>query len=248
MASACEEPKTLAGGDGSEEEAEEEEKDKDEKTEEEEEEDEEAGEEERGMEKEDEEPGEEERGMEKGWCQIYAVPIHFWDKYVQHKGKEPELENSAMRQYWAKYGSEVGTRPHVTVTRDRKFIGGDTKAAARQAAQEAMEEFWSRRGSKEENFRVDTKHVSCGFSKAQSANKLKLKAGGRHDLLYALNQFFQEAGWPETPLPLHLTHISNKTSPSYKALMEERDWRIVANFKVSGGEREWLWLGDVGRL
>merc|ERR1712232_1385540 len=127
-------------------------------------------------EKEDDAEADGERGMEimeKGYAQLYIVPVQFWKRYTQYKGREPELEDSAMRQYFAKWGSEDGTRPHMTLTRDRKFIGGDTKAAARQAAQEAMNAFWKRRGSQEKNFRADRKHLSCGFSKAQSANKLK---------------------------------------------------------------------------
>jgi len=186
-----------------------------------------------------------------GYCQIYADPINFWKKYTEYKGREVPLETSTMRHYFAKWGSEDGTRPHVTITRDQKLTGeGDHKAACRSAAQKAMTNFWKTRDdAQEDRFRLDSSKLLCGYSGTQQAKKLKFKTGGRHELLDALEEFLRETGdWGVTSLPLHATHISCEGAPSYKAVLAERDWRAVANFKLSGGEREWLWLGDVGKL
>ncbi|CAK0836246.1 unnamed protein product [Prorocentrum cordatum] len=60
------------------------------------------------------------RGLgDKGHCQIYAVPVGFWKKCVEYQGREPALETSAMRKYFAEWGSENGTGPHVSITRDK---------------------------------------------------------------------------------------------------------------------------------
>lgn len=184
-----------------------------------------------------------------GYCQIYVVPVNFWDRYTTIKGSEPSA-NGAMRTYFAKWGSEDGKRPHVTITRDKKFTQGDTKAACREAAKKAMIEFWKSTGeSQNKRFSLDTKKLTPGYSPKAKANKLKFKTGGEMARIDALEKFFRvEKKWPETPMPLHATHVSDEKSPSYKAAVEEHDWRVVANFKVSGGDREWLWLGDAGKL
>lgn len=187
-----------------------------------------------------------------GYCQIYAVPVNFWKKYTEYKKREVPFETSKMRQYFAEWGSEDGKRPHVTITRDRRFSGeGDHKAACRSAAQKAMTNFWRTRDDAQEGrFRLDSSKLRCSYSQKQQANKLNFETGGRHELLDALEEFLRET-WDalkETPLPLHATHISCEGAPSYKALLAERDWRAVANFKLSGGNRSWLFLGNAGRL